>query len=588
MSRLKSALERALPIVAAAYGDQFGVNITLSGNDAHTDGENIVLPLLDNMSELKDVLFGYLAHEAAHVRDTDFSVFGQCRNKCEHSFLNIIEDIRIEKLIQETFPGTQFTLCDMWNHIVGKDMSPPAKPEDNEATQLHQYLLHRLRSEVLKREVSIPLFKASELVVEKTFPLGFFIRLDGLIAKYIPALTNTSDGLVLTRAILKALDEAEKEEKQNQPSSDESPGTSSQDDQSCDQLGGNAPNSNAGSDDASQGADSANQDENSPASTDNGNPSDSNTSDDSQPSQDSTGNPADQGNTQSGNGASMHERVLNESQLPEDAINALRGSLLSHAKDDSHGNPVKIDTSSVGSDSGANGDSSNLSAGVLASSAIRSRLLGLLAAKSRQQQRLHTRGKRIDGKRLTRIANGDTRVFIQRDEKQQVETSVHVLLDCSSSMFKIQQIANQATVSLALAISSIPKCDIAVSMFPGIGGDVSPMICRGQPVRAVLNRFDVSSHGGTPLAQAMLYAARDLALSNRPRKVLIIITDGDPANPNAVHYMNNILEGHVDTYAIGIGSTAAKHFFKNWSVINDIKELQHALFTIAGKFLDLN
>jgi cobalamin biosynthesis protein CobT len=215
-------------------------------------------------------------------------------------------------------------------------------------------------------------------------------------------------------------------------------------------------------------------------------------------------------------------------------------------------------------------------------------LLGLLAAKSRQQDRLHTRGKRVDGKRLTRIANGDTRVFIKRDEKQQVETSVHLLLDCSGSMHSIQHIANQATTSLALAVSSIPKCDIAVSMFPGIGGDVSPMIRRGQPVRAVLNRLDVSSTGGTPLAQAMLYAARDLASSKRPRKVLIVVTDGEPQNPGAVHYMNQLLEGYVDTYAIGIDSTAVSSFFKNWSVISDVKELQNALFTIAGKFLDLN
>jgi cobaltochelatase CobT len=86
----------------------------------------------------------------------------------------------------------------------------------------------------------------------------------------------------------------------------------------------------------------------------------------------------------------------------------------------------------------------------------------------------------------------------------------------------------------------------------------------------------------------MLYAARDLASSNRPRKVLIVITDGDPAEPDAVRYMNSILQGYVDTYAIGIGSTAVRSFFDNWSVINDVTELQQALFTIAGKFLDLN
>ena len=65
MNRLQKALERALPIVAAAYGEQFGVNVVLSGTEARTDGKTIVLPMLNAMSELREVLFGYLAHEAA-------------------------------------------------------------------------------------------------------------------------------------------------------------------------------------------------------------------------------------------------------------------------------------------------------------------------------------------------------------------------------------------------------------------------------------------------------------------------------------------------------------------------------------------
>jgi hypothetical protein len=155
-------------------------------------------------------------------------------------------------------------------------------------------------------------------------------------------------------------------------------------------------------------------------------------------------------------------------------------------------------------------------------------------------------------------------------------------------MTRIQEVANQATVSLALAVSTIPKCDIAASMFPGIGGEVSPILHRGQPVRAGLGRFAVCSSGGTPLAEAMLYAARELVASKRQRKVLIIITDGAPNNGGAVRYLNDLVAGHVDTYAIGIGSTAVSQYFEKWSVINDVKELQKALFTIAGQFLDLH
>jgi len=151
----------------------------------------------------------------------------------------------------------------------------------------------------------------------------------------------------------------------------------------------------------------------------------------------------------------------------------------------------------------------------------------------------------------------------------------------------IQEVANQATVSMALSISTIPKCDIAVSMFPGFAGEVSPMVHRGQPIRASLGRFAVSSSGDTPLAEAMLYSARELVASKRQRKVLIIVTDGAPNCGASVRYLNELIAGHVDTYAIGIGSTAVASYFRKWSVINDVKELQHALFTIAGQFLEL-
>ena len=86
----------------------------------------------------------------------------------------------------------------------------------------------------------------------------------------------------------------------------------------------------------------------------------------------------------------------------------------------------------------------------------------------------------------------------------------------------------------------------------------------------------------------MLYAARELAVSRRQRKVLIIITDGAPNSGSEVRYMNSLIASHIDIYAIGINSTAVSNYFENWSVIKDVKELQKALFQIAGKFLELH
>ena len=605
----KTALERALPIVATAYGKQFGVEVVLSGNSARTDGETIVLPMLNNMSELKDVLFGYLAHEAAHVRDSDFKVIRKCKTPLEKSVLNIIEDIRIELLIQEAFPGTQFTLDAVWTHIVDNQMSPPATSDDNEATQLHQYLLHRLHHEVLKRTSGQELFESSQSVVEQTFPVGFFVRLDGLLGKYMPNLKTTNDCLKLARAVLKAIKDAEKEEQQNNQSQDPS-----QDDQGDGDGDGSQsmpmPSDNSddqnndqdsdSSDDAQQGNSTCNdQSDSSGDSSDDSsdqNAQSNQDGDDAQSDADSQDMPSNQqgqgSNSQDSDDSSdqkrgLAERMLDESDLPEDVMEQLKGDLEKEARDDGNGH-FRIDASNIGKPSSNNGDVSSLQQGILTSSAIRSKLQGLLQAKTRDKQWLHTRGKRVDGKRLTRLAQGDSRVFIQREETKRTDTAVHILLDRSTSMTKIQHIANQATVSMAMAVSSIPKCDVAVSMFPGRGGEVSQVITRGQPIRPNLGRMAIWSDGCTPLAEAMLYAARELATSNRQRKVLIIITDGEPDNPGGVKYMNSVIADHVDTYAIGIGYEHVKYYFENWSVISDVKELQKALFDIAGKVLDLN
>ncbi|POP51503.1 cobaltochelatase CobT-related protein [Zhongshania marina] len=607
MSSMQSALERALPIVAAAYGQQFGVKVILSGTDACTNGESIVLPMLSDMRGMSDVLFGYLAHESAHIRDSNFAVIGLCTSEIEKSFLNIIEDIRIERMMQELFPGTVETLSAMQTYIVDSGMSPPACAEDSEATQLHQYLLHRLYYESLNREVEKDLFEASDLVVRETFPEGFFVRLDVLLKQNMPKLKDSRDCLILARRILDALKDAEEEERQKQNSAEaDNPrqSDSNGDDSSADPSGtqgdsdsgddGDSGDSGQG-DQTADGGDGKTSDGDSGADkTDDGNTpgqpgSDPQSSSDSSSSQDSSGSPGDSDSTQAGNGASAHSRMIQETDLPEDIVSQLRADLSEKAvEDNGRSSSFTLDTDSVGDTVGNTGNVDSLHAGILSSSMIRARLAGLLQAQSRQKEFLHHRGRRVDGKRLTRMVSGDTRVFKKREETKRPDTAVHVLLDASGSMGNIQDIANQAAVSLALAVSSIPKCDIAVSMFPGKGGAVSPMINRGQPVRVNLGRCAVRSSGGTPLAEAMLYAGRELAVSRSERKVLIVITDGAPNDGNSVQYMTKLIEPFVDVYAIGINSTAVRNYFKKNAVINSVEELQSALFSIAGRFLDLH
>ncbi len=116
----KSDLFKALPIVAASLGRKFGVRVLFQGSTAMTDGRIIILPVLTEDSKHIDALWGYLAHEAAHVRFTDFDYLEQQgkRNALAKNIHNILEDGVIEREIMNVFPGTVSSLRDTCQHLI--------------------------------------------------------------------------------------------------------------------------------------------------------------------------------------------------------------------------------------------------------------------------------------------------------------------------------------------------------------------------------------------------------------------------------------------------------------------------------------
>ena len=64
------------PLLASVLGDKYGVEIRMGGDNAMTDGKIIYLPAMP--AELDDETLetakGYVDHESAHVRYTDFEM----------------------------------------------------------------------------------------------------------------------------------------------------------------------------------------------------------------------------------------------------------------------------------------------------------------------------------------------------------------------------------------------------------------------------------------------------------------------------------------------------------------------------------
>jgi acetylornithine/succinyldiaminopimelate/putrescine aminotransferase len=112
-------LNGAFPIVAAALGNSLGVKVRVGGCVAQTDGKTITIPAYNQDDPYyKDIAWGYLAHEAAHVRFSDFDEFSSAAtNPIRRTMINILEDIRIESGIIRLYPGTKQTLQKMDEHL---------------------------------------------------------------------------------------------------------------------------------------------------------------------------------------------------------------------------------------------------------------------------------------------------------------------------------------------------------------------------------------------------------------------------------------------------------------------------------------
>lgn len=101
----------ALQTVGRIMARNYGINIRFQGSGAYTDGKTINLPMLvDAPQEILNDLRGFLDHEVAHCKFTEFEEIIKCKNTFHRHFLNGIEDERIERLLPLEFPGTQLNI----------------------------------------------------------------------------------------------------------------------------------------------------------------------------------------------------------------------------------------------------------------------------------------------------------------------------------------------------------------------------------------------------------------------------------------------------------------------------------------------
>ncbi|MCR9955883.1 VWA domain-containing protein [Vibrio parahaemolyticus] len=545
-------LKNALPIVAAAYGEKFGVKVLIQGQDAFTDGERIVIPTANpDDPHYQQIAWGYLAHEAAHIRHTNFDMVQKASSKpIRKALLNIIEDVRIENELAKDYPGTRRSISQVIEYMV--DTQQMCVPEQLEpASNLQAWLLFRLRCHFLGQKALMPLYQVVDERVRQLFPAAAMSRLSAMLT-VVPSLASTGEVLKLVDAIVAMLEE------ESRPPQDES----------------DADNGNDIGQDASN---------------------DSNNSSDSQtPEADSSamGDAAETGDSDNSDQADNLRQALEASaaQFEPDTFAQVAEVLSEQAEGHQGVTPLSLPQA----EHAMLGDEAILTLSASESAQIRARLRGVVQSSQDNRNHAKRHGLRVATHRLAASQAGESRLFIQRQPRIAPNAAVHLLVDISGSMGKpigegnrkYFHVANEAALALAMALEGIPGVVPAVSYFPGIHQDVSIALLPKQSVRHRAACFDQKPRGCTPMAQAMWFAANSLLAQKQKRKLMIVLTDGDPDDWAATHdIVDRCRRSGFELLGIGIQTRSVEKFFPQSIVINDVKDLKRELFEVTQQLL---
>jgi len=564
------AVMRSLPLVASVLGRKYGVKVEIGGMDAYTDGKTIHLPALP--SDVPDTLLamarGYLDHEAAHVRETDFSALEQARlTPLEMHVWNTLEDFRAEHKLAAIFPGCRQNFDWLIAHLFGSDT--PDEPTESAANILNWLLL-----EVRSWDVHELSSKRDTLAgqVDSDFP-GVRTIIESILQEVQAKCVSTQDAIKYAREIVRALDQYA-----NHVSKPEASGQAGSEEQ-------NAPPGPCASSEAKSGGGQNNDEKH----TEMGRELSCHTEIESESVQSCSppsGHPQCPMSTD-GRGAESQARDelqrlirAGEDELPQNLGNILASVLKESSLDSAQSSiVVAVQTSKYAGPLA--GD--DIKEARKASTALRTRLGGLLQTKVLSRAAGGRRG-RLDTGQLHRLAVSDPRVFRIKSERVGIDTAVHILLDCSGSMVRRIHLACQACYAVASALEA-SKINVALTAFPGTQtpegsySTIAPVIRHGQKVN---HNLDLSPAGGTPMGEALWWVMQEMLMIKENRKIILVVTDGEPDSiTSATQALDQGRRAGFEIYGLGIVSQSVSELMPSKSkVVSSISELPGAMFSL--------
>ena len=158
------------------------------------------------------------------------------------------------------------------------------------------------------------------------------------------------------------------------------------------------------------------------------------------------------------------------------------------------------------------------------------------------------------------------------------------------------QIAEESAFAILTALEGISGVTTGAMIFPKSHGRESAVGVLKRHSQNLANafregRFGQVPCGSTPLSNAMWPAAGDLLKAKGERKVMIVITDGDPDHADSARNMvDRCRASGIEVFAIAFGSANTRKLQdifgdNHWEFLTDLCQLRNALNNLVQQVL---
>lgn len=531
-----------------------GLTLTVGGEQStcSSDGRHIHIAAMPATPLGRMLMTGLVFHEVGHKNHTR----GPRPAGLLGEMTNILEDIRVEKATMAERPGTRFDLEGVATHYAGKGALDPF----DAPTAVLGLALAYGRARVLKQVALEPLLESCRRKVGDAFGTATAHRLETLLEQKLPLLASTRQAENLAEKLLAVVADNRNQESVRRGDGEE---TQKELGQGADQEE-SVPMEGPRSEDREEDAEA-----DTPAESADEGALDLNTLE----------------TTETGYG-DLEKLMTAELNALASQVPQSRRDTLPHLPKVSRKKSTAPPLDEVEA--------------LCASSRMRARLLGLLQALRRSPVGYGTSGRKLASNRLARMALGDARIFRRRKETARVNTAVVVLLDASGSMYSDAggrcraDIANPAAFALHHTLAGIEGVAVLSAAFHFRDAETPPVqLLVDFDEKPKSAAFNLTPDGGTPTADALWFARAALLQRSEPRRLILLLTDGYPNDPDATRAATaRCHQDGIEIIALGLGTDAVRRYWPRHQVLHEVAELPQALFgamekvLVAGPFQD--